>query len=260
MHEKIEAVLKHPWSVPAAIGVIGFGSGLGLGYIFGKRKGEGVTIVHSVPSQLSLNFNASDEEETAEEIAESVRPAKVVITPEEAVKRNILKIHDLSELRPEMLSDDEPVQETETEISKEDNPDVVVTVSSEITEDEDWDWEEELSKRTETEPYILQMEEFYNDEKSYHQVSLTYYAIDDIMVDEDDAPVYNYLTVTGELKFGHGSGDPNVVYVRNDKNRAEYEITRLDALYSREVLGLEIEDNQRVKDLKHSRYTKFRME
>ncbi len=80
------------------------------------------------------------------------------------------------------------------------------------------------------------------------------------MADEDDTPVYNYDRVIGPLNFGHGSGDPNVFYVRNHRRKTEYEILYNTGLFSEEVLGLEIEDNERVKDLKHSNIQRFRPE
>jgi hypothetical protein len=126
--------------------------------------------------------------------------------------------------------------------------------------DSDWDYKEEQRRRSELAPYVLHKDEFFADEKDYTQITLTYYAGDDILTDEDDKPIYNHRSIVGDMKFGHGSGDPNVFYVRNDKNRAEYEILLHEGLYSVEVLGLEIENNQRARDIKHSEHTKFRME
>jgi hypothetical protein len=80
-------------------------------------------------------------------------------------------------------------------------------------------------------------------------------------VDEDEKPIYNHEQQTGQLKFGHGSGDPNVVYIRNDKRQSEYEVVHDPGLYSVEVLGLEIEHNTRTQDLRHAnRPPKFRQE
>ncbi len=66
--------------------------------------------------------------------------------------------------------------------------------------------------------------------------------------------------MTGPLLFGHGSGDPNVVHIRNDSRKSEYEILYDPGLYSQDVLGLEIEDNQRVKGIEHSKNRQFRLE
>ncbi len=114
--------------------------------------------------------------------------------------------------------------------------------------------------RDPSEPYIIHKDEFYSDEKGYAQSTLTYYSGDNIMVDEDESPMYNHEEITGPLLFGHGSGDPKVVHIRNDKRKSEYEIVKGSGLYSQEVLGLEIENNQRVKDIKHSNNRRFRVE
>lgn len=260
MKDKIQEILNQPWTVPTAIGVLSFGGGLGIGYLLAKRKFEQQGEPYDVPKQLLLNF---EEEKFVEEIVketevvEPVRPPRVVITEEDAVKKDILKVDSLSQLRPSMLEgEEEPVEDVVVNVF--DEPAIIVP---EITDKSEWDWEEEVRNRTETAPYVLHKEEFYADEKNYSQQSLTYYDVDAILADEDEKPVYNHGSVTGPLLFGHGSDDPNVVYIRNDERRAEYEITKVDGLYSVEVLGLEIENNERVADLKHSKHpTKFRMD
>lgn len=254
MNDKIEEFLKQPWTIPTIIGVLSFGGGVGLGYFLSKRKFDIFEVdVHDMPSQLKFDFNENKKDKP------QVRPPKVVITEEVAVRKDILKVNNLSELRSSMLSQEEPDEE---EVEKEE-PYIPIPVSEDsdfIDSFAEWDYEEELPKRTSTAPYILHQEEFYADELNYTQTSLTYYALDNIMADEDDKPVYNHANVTGELRFGHGSGQENVVYIRNDERRAEYEITMLEALYSVEILGLEIENNERVADLKHSKIPKFRMD
>lgn len=115
-----------------------------------------------------------------------------------------------------------------------------------------WDLLKEQRARTESAPYVLHKDEFYAEEKGYAQHSLTYYAGDQMMVDENDEIVYDINRIIGELKWGHGSGDPLVFYVRNDKFRAEYEITHVDGLFSVEVMGSEIESGRRAKTLEHS--------
>lgn len=261
MKDKIQEILKQPWTVPTVIGVLSFGGGLGVGYLLAKRKLNQSGEAYEVPKQLLFNF---DEDEKVEkepfeemEIEQPSRPPKVVITEEEAVKKDILKVDSLSQLRPSMLEgEEEPVEDVVVNVF--DEPAIIVPETTAAIE---WDWEEEVRNRTETAPYVLHKEEFYEDEKNYSQQSLIYYAVDAMLADEDSAPVYNHHLVTGPLLFGHGSGDPDVVYIRNDERRAEYEITRVDGLYSVEVLGLEIENNERVSDLKHAKQpTKFRMD
>ncbi len=136
----------------------------------------------------------------------------------------------------------------------------VVTRSIFAVNDAEWDYTEELKKRNPSEPYIIHKDEFFSEESGYTQSTLTYYTGDNIMSDEDNTPIYNHEEITGPLLFGHGSGDLLVVYVRNDKRKIEYEILSDPGYFSQEVLGLEIEDNQRVEEIQHSKHRKFRTE
>lgn len=261
MHEKIEELLEQPWFAPTVAGVLGFCGGLGVGFMLGKRRKETLMIDES-NEQLSIDFNVYDAVKIDElpAVEKRTRPPKVVIPAEVAgIPEKITTVTKLSDLRTSMLSEDEveEVEEAEEDEAEEDELNIIVP---ETTEDVEWNYEEEIASRDPGVPYVIHQEEFFADEMGLAQMTLTYYAIDDIMADEDEKPVYNHRTVVGELKFGHGSGDADTFYVRNEKRHAEYEIIRLNALYSVEVLGLEIEDNQRVADLKHSKSLKFRMD
>jgi len=105
--------------------------------------------------------------------------------------------------------------------------------------DDGWDYEQELNNRSNEEPYILHVDEYIGEEMGFKQETLTYYEGDDIMADITDTPIYNWPSVTGPLNWGHGSKDPNVVYVRNEKLRKEYEILRHSGSFETEVIGLE---------------------
>lgn len=121
--------------------------------------------------------------------------------------------------------------------------------------DDTWNYELELSTRSSEEPYILHVDEFLNDEMDFKQETLTYYELDDIMADINDVPIYNWISVTGPLNWGHGSGDKNVVYVRNEKLRKEYEILKHNGSFETEVAGANFE--YEATELKHS-VLKFR--
>ncbi len=136
----------------------------------------------------------------------------------------------------------------------------VVTHSVFASNDSNWNYELELSKRTPVNPYVIHKDEFFTNEFEYSQSTVTFYAGDAILADEDETPMYNHAGIVGEIKFGHGSGDPNVVYIRNDKRKAEYEVLFDPGLFSEEILGLQIEQNDRKQDLQHSNQRKFRPE
>lgn len=257
MNEKMKEILENPLTLQIAVGVASFGLGFASGYFLKKRK-EIVLETHEFPTQLEFGFDADTEEE--QDLIDTVtaysdRPPKVVI-PEEVVHgTRVVTVDSLSELRPSMVDADAA--------DMDDDSDDVLPVDDTTDEDDsndlEWDYEEEILKRSSHTPYVLHQEEFYADELNYTQSSLTYYEGDDIMADEEQVPIYNYLNITGPLLFGHGSGDPNVVYIRNDQIKGEYEIVRVDQAYAIEVLGYEVQRAAETADLKHSKHSlKFR--
>lgn len=109
----------------------------------------------------------------------------------------------------------------------------------------DFDYDEEIAKRTEDEPYIITREEFLGDERGYDQLAVTYYEEDDILAAEDDSLIEDADDVVGEenlTRFGHGSKDNRVVYVRNEILEAEYEIVKSNGSWAKEVMGFDSSD------------------
>lgn len=114
------------------------------------------------------------------------------------------------------------------------------------TDPRDWDYRLELADREANpdQPYVISFKEFNQNEPNHEQATLTYYAMDDTLADSKDAPVDNTEYTVGDdnlTRFGHGSHDRNVVYVRNEKLSMDFEIVRSDGSYQREVLGFEPE-------------------
>lgn len=106
--------------------------------------------------------------------------------------------------------------------------------------EDDEDYVEEDSKRTLDSPYVIDRDEYMEGERGYSQVTLTYFAEDDTLVDEGDMPVENPDRVVGIVnldKFGHRSMDPRIVYIRNEKLSADYEVLLHDGSYGEVVHG-----------------------
>lgn len=128
------------------------------------------------------------------------------------------------------------------------------------TYNEQWDWDIELMHRQDNHIYVIHYDEFVNNESNYSQETLTYYAGDDILTDQLNTPIYDYEKMIGDIRFGHGSNDQNVVFIRNDQIHMEWEILRDEGKYQVEILGYEIEQDYEANDLKHSNNFKFRDE
>lgn len=247
---EIPDILRDKRIQTAAISAITFAVGGGIGYILGKKKGlkdrekkriinETTYFLDDLKRRRLLEREMQETKESKPEEDESNLP------PDVRVDR-ILERQRIREERARARKEEH-----------EESPPVQVFVSP----DGDWDYEAELANRTDPkEPYIIHQDEFIADEMDFHQDTLTYYAGDDIMADSDDTPIYNYAGLMGELRFGHGSKDPNVVYIRNEGIHMEWEILRDEGLYSEEVLGLEME-NDAESEIQHERSVlKFRPE
>lgn len=112
---------------------------------------------------------------------------------------------------------------------------------------DDFDYEAALEERLENggeHPYVISHVEFMENDPDHEQESLTYFEGDDILCDEKDESLEPRYTVGEDVfaKFGYGSNDNNVVYVRNEKLGIDYEILRSRGKYTREVLGVMDED------------------
>lgn len=109
-----------------------------------------------------------------------------------------------------------------------------------------WDWDKEHRTRTEGEPYIIHQDEYSRNETDYDQVVYTYYEGDDVLVEvATEQPLPHADLIVGEhnLKFGHGTDDEDVVFVRNDARELEMEICRDPGRYDEKILGLDADDN-----------------
>ncbi len=116
--------------------------------------------------------------------------------------------------------------------------------------EEDFDYEAEIANRSEDAPYIISREEFMQEEKNYIQQTLTFYEGDDTLTDSNDKDIPDSDEVVGDAnlhKFGHGSGDNNVVYVRNDRMSVDFEIVRSTQSFAKDVLGLRHADTRRSR-------------
>lgn len=115
-------------------------------------------------------------------------------------------------------------------------------VGTSKSRDAGWNYEQELLHRTPEAPYVIHQNEYEHSNQEYSKVEYNYYRIDETLTDsEDDHVVTDAEAVVGSanLKFGHGSDDVNVVYVRNDHLELDMQITRLNQSFEEAILGLD---------------------
>lgn len=132
----------------------------------------------------------------------------------------------------------------EEDILVEDTPlHEVRNVFREAEVDDTWDWHEERRKRSPLKPYIVHVDE-RDAQTAYDSVTYTYYEADDVLSNERDEVIAEGERdkLIGEAhleKFGHGSGDASIVYIRNDHLEMDFEVVRSPNSYAEEVHGFD---------------------
>lgn len=96
--------------------------------------------------------------------------------------------------------------------------------------------------------HVISVEEHTENEPSYQQETLTWYAGDEVLTDTREDIIEDYSNILGihwTEKFGEVSGDENVVHIRNNILMVDYEVVRSPGKYVVEVLGEEPSDDTR---------------
>ena len=125
-----------------------------------------------------------------------------------------------------------------------------------IPEEDRWDQDREEAYRVslgEDEPYIICDKEYLENELDHEQTTLTYFAEDDVLVDEQDKPIELIDPVVGEenlMHFGKGTTSNNVVLIRNHKLSMDFEVTKREGSYTKEVLGFQHSDGPKVRKMR----------
>lgn len=210
--------------------LLGLAAGSVAGYFFAKKRLE---------------------EEYAEFAHKEIQEAKVYLSmlykgdsPGDVLQRRVAK-------RPDGVDDSvhegpsPQVLERVLDGLRYGKPGVVVKEPPKKNDRNVFEEEEEVEETEDGNPIrILSITEFMAGEKSYNQVTLTYFAEDDVLVDENEMPIEDVDATVGNAnmdRFGYKSRDPKVVYIRNDRLQIDYEVVRHEGSYAEQVHGVEQE-------------------
>jgi hypothetical protein len=100
--------------------------------------------------------------------------------------------------------------------------------------------QEDIANRSIDTPYVISFAEFMENEDGSAQSTWTYYRGDKTLADDADGIVVDVQEMVGIAnlnRFGYGSRDPNIVYVKNDRIGMIFEICLSEGEYGVEVAG-----------------------
>lgn len=122
--------------------------------------------------------------------------------------------------------------------------------------DGNWDIDQELALRSTLEhgePYVISYEEFNEGLSGQDPDELIWYEGDSTLADMRGSIIPDTNRYIGDdnlLRFGEGSGDADMVYVRNEATGTDYQVNRSIGKFTKEVLGFN--DEEKPGQLRHS--------
>ena len=269
----ITKLINHKALVPGLLGVSVFSAGVAAGVVL-----ERVLSSRGAKSDISPVEN---DHPRLFDPDNPPKPERVVITLEEALA---MRKEDEGE-RPILQSDLETIVGGDGEVIKwvdgYNPPDYIPEVMAEKTAsrvtpedprasepepvpvpfnvlesaEEEWDWDVEMINREQNPegPYPIHEEEYASQSMGFHVERLLYYAVDDIVCSESDPRemMYDYAAKLGDVKFGYGATDEDTAFIRNPKERTDYQIVQMHDSYSESVMGIVAEFEAEQDELAH---------
>lgn len=237
-----------------------FPSGLGDQETEGRGDQTSSGIRDDDTNQPKLPFGESVEGLDSEPELRPKKPKQEPIVQARVIQH--IESGSMKDKIDDMISEEIPPEE-----EYDDPGDYLVSDNRNVWDDEwDWDLEERLYRSKKigpNPPYVIHKDEYDRDENDWGHEEIIYYAGDSVYVDRDEKPIHNFIHIVGDVadKFGHGSKDPNIVFVRNEKIEMEYEILRHEGHYSEDVLGIEIEHAYKANRAKKNKQKpKFKLD
>lgn len=173
----------------------------------------------NAPSTISED----EDESTLEEDEESSRESRMKKKPKQKREKKDYTTHFVSVGRPDLAA---LARKYNDGVIEDETPGVVTLIA-----------DNEVIENIAPDPNaitIISNDDFTDNSDEYEVVELSYYA-DEIMIGEDENIIRDPEDIVGDdalVSFGMLSGDPDIVYVRNPKTRALYEIVRMSIKYA----------------------------
>lgn len=252
----VNVVKNNPYLL-AGVALVALSSGAAAGYWFAKKRLERVYAdkADSEISDMREYYSVLNKEKypTAEDAVRDLIPEEE--TPPAAAAKAMVDYQGRGRHLGGMTVREDPEGGVTIEASFEKDEPVqsrnIFVDGKPLVEDE-WDQDFEESRRGEEKPYIISHIEFNEGNEDDEDMSLTYFAGDNVLINSlDDERVDDVEGLVGSKnlrKFGHGSDNKDVVYIRNPKRKLNIEVVRSSGHYAREVLGFDEDETS----LRHS--------
>lgn len=198
--------------------LVGAGVGIAIGFTVGYKVAE---------KRLKTKYSKLAEEEISE-MREHYQQKMVAVEPKPPLDKVVKERYSEIELQA--------IKETNAQFPPEEEVQegVVVQEVQETTQvnvfnEDGWDYAAEISKRDPEVPYIIHVDEFTQNEPDHDQLTYTYYEVDDVLADQQENTIDDMDAVIGlgNLgRWGHGSKDEHIVYIRNEEMKTDFEVVR----------------------------------
>lgn len=233
MWAKVQSLAVRREVIAAVAGAVGATLGASGSYFVTKKKLEAkyaaIADREIAEARTYFTMHVQDEKPDLEELARNlgyeipVGDGERILTDEE--------VAELAAERQGEESDEKPQPKQYHNVFKEKRG-VVVPISP------------DMENRGTSQIYVISLDEYNQNDDDHTQLELSYYAGDDVLSD-GSMPIENpekYVGHDALDRFGHGSGDPNVVLVRNHQMETDWYITKNDGKFIVDVLGLDDPD------------------
>lgn len=110
--------------------------------------------------------------------------------------------------------------------------------------------EEVRPERNTDKPYLISVDEYMKDERDYAKITVTYFEKDETLMDEREEILPDILATVGDdffNHFGEESQDPNIVYIRNEQLKVDFEVMKDEGSYGATILGMDDEPFEPIK-------------
>jgi hypothetical protein len=178
-----------------------------------------------------------EQELDTEEIAEARTNAENYVTTSGHVSYDKVQGEKLRGAGVKITKEEKRIEVESTNVFDNSGPDHV-----------DWVYADEVKLRTPDKPYIITEEEYLANDPEHEQTSLTYFEEDGVLADAADKVIDETDMVVGDdnlVKFGKGSRNKDIVFIRNEAMECDFEVERSRGSYVEEALGIRHSDDDR---------------